>query len=71
MVEGVATVTLGSQSHIVKENEWIYIPLSEKHLLSNKGNKIMQLIEVQYGEYLGEDDIIRLEDRYGRDKVRN
>ena len=68
MVEGVATVTLGSKSHVVKENEWIHIPLREKHLLSNKdNNKIMQLIEVQYGEYLGEDDIIRLEDRYGRD----
>ena len=67
MVEGVATVTLGSKSLVVKENEWIHIPLREKHLLSNMGNKIMQLIEVQYGEYLGEDDIIRLEDRYGRD----
>ena len=67
MVQGVATVTLGSQSHIVEENEWIHIPLREKHLLSNKGNKIMQLIEVQYGKYLGEDDITRLEDRYGRD----
>ena len=67
MVEGTATVILGSKSHVVKENEWIHIPLREKHLLSNKGNKIMQLIEVQYGEYLGEDDIIRVEDRYGRD----
>ena len=67
MVEGVATVTLGSQSHVVKEDEWIHIPLREKHLLSNNGNKIMQLIEVQYGTYLGEDDIIRLEDTNGRD----
>ena len=67
MVEGVATITLGSQSYVVKENEWIHIPLNEKHRLANNGNKIMQLIEVQYGQYLGEDDIIRLEDRYGRD----
>ena len=67
VVEGVATVTLGAQSHIVKENEWIQIPQQEKHLLSNNGNKVMQLIEVQFGDYLGEDDIIRLEDRYGRD----
>ena len=66
VVQGVATVTLGSQSHVVQENEWIYIPHHEKHQLSNNGNKVMQLIEVQYGEYLGEDDIIRLEDRYGR-----
>ena len=67
MVEGVATVTLGSKSHVVKENEWIHIPLREKHQLANNGNKVMQLIEVQFGYYLGEDDIIRLEDRYGRD----
>ena len=67
VVQGVATVTLGSQSHVVKENEWIHIPLHEKHQLSNNGNKVMQLIEVQFGDYLGEDDIIRLEDRYGRD----
>ena len=67
MVEGVATVTLGSKSYVVKENDWIHIPLSEKHRLTNRGNKVMQLIEVQYGKYLGEDDIIRLEDRYGRD----
>ena len=66
MVQGVATVTLGSQSHVVKENEWIHIPLREKHRLTNRGNKVMQLIEVQYGKYLVEDDIIRLEDRYGR-----
>ena len=67
MFKGVATVTLGSQTHVVEENDWIYIPLQEKHLLSNNGNKVMQLIEVQYGDYLGEDDIIRLGDRYGRD----
>ena len=67
VVQGVATVTLGSQSHVVNENEWINIPLKEVHLLANKGNKVLQLIEVQYGSYLGEDDIIRLEDRYGRD----
>ena len=66
VVQGVATVTLGSESHIVNENEWIHIPLQEKHQLSNKGNKVMKLIELQFGDYLGEDDIIRLEDRYGR-----
>ena len=67
----MATVTLGSQSYVIEENEWIHIPLSEKHLLSNNGKKVMHLIEVQYGDYLGEDDIIRLEDRYGRDQVIN
>ena len=67
VVQGVATVILGTQTSVVKENEWIYIPLKEKHLLANNGNKVLQLIEVQYGAYLGEDDIIRLEDRYRRD----
>ena len=69
MVQGVATVTLGVQSYVVEENDWIHIPLHEKHLLANNGNKVLQLIEVQYGAYLGEDDIIRLEDRYGRDQA--
>ena len=46
MVQGVATITLGSESHVVGENEWIHIPLKEKHLLSNNGDKLMQLIEV-------------------------
>ena len=63
----MATVTLGSQTHVVEENDWIHIPQHEKHLLANNGNKVLQLIEVQYGAYLGEDDIIRLEDRYERD----
>ena len=67
VVQGEATVTLGSKSYVVSENEWIHIPLYEKHILSNNGNKVMNLIEVQYGDYLGEDDIVRLEDRYDRD----
>ena len=66
MVQGVATVTLGSQRYVLEENEWIHIPINEKHQLSNNGNEVMQLIEVQFGDYLGEDDIIRLEDSYGR-----
>ena len=69
VVQGVATITLGVKSYVVEENDWIHIPLHEKHLLANNGNKVLQLIEVQYGKYLGEDDIIRLEDRYGRDSV--
>ena len=44
----------------------VYIPLKEKHALANEGEELMQLIEVQLGDYLGEDDIVRLEDRYGR-----
>jgi len=66
VVQGVATIILGVKSYVVEENDWIHIPLREKHLLANNGNKVLQLIEVQYGNYLGEDDIFRLEDRYGR-----
>ena len=66
VVQGVATVTVGEDIKKVKINESVYIPLKEKHALANEGEELMQLIEVQAGDYLGEDDIVRLEDRYGR-----
>ena len=66
VVQGVATVTLGEDIKQLKVNESVYIPLKEKHALANEGEELMQLIEVQVGDYLGEDDIVRLEDRYGR-----
>ena len=66
VVQGVATVTVGEDIKTVKVNESVYIPLKEKHALANEGEELMQLIEVQVGDYLGEDDIVRLEDRYGR-----
>ena len=66
VVQGVATVTVGEDIKKLKVNESVYIPLKEKHALANEGEELMQLIEVQLGDYLGEDDIVRLEDRYGR-----
>ena len=66
VVQGEATVTIGESTKPVKINESVYIPLKEKHALANEGEELMQLIEVQLGDYLGEDDIVRLEDRYGR-----
>ena len=66
VVQGVATVTVGEDIKKVEVNESVYIPLKEKHALANEGQELMQLIEVQVGDYLGEDDIVRLEDRYGR-----
>ena len=66
VVQGEATVTIGEITKLVKINESVYIPLKEKHALANEGEELMQLIEVQLGDYLGEDDIVRLEDRYGR-----
>lgn len=66
VVQGEATVTVGEVIKKLKSDESVYIPLKEKHALANDGEELMQLIEVQLGDYLGEDDIVRLEDRYGR-----
>ena len=66
LVQGEASVTIGDRTKSVKINESVYSPLKEKHALANEGQELMQLIEVQLGDYLGEDDIVRLEDRYGR-----
>jgi mannose-1-phosphate guanylyltransferase len=59
-------VTNGQESFLVAENESTYIPLGQVHALENPGNIPLELIEVQSGSYLGEDDIVRMEDRYGR-----
>ena len=66
VVEGCAEVEIDSKVTILKKNQSTYIPRNCKHRLSNKSNTILTLIEVQNGEYLGEDDIIRFEDIYGR-----
>jgi mannose-1-phosphate guanylyltransferase/mannose-6-phosphate isomerase len=69
VVSGRALVTRGSEKFQLSENESAYIPVGEEHRLENAGTEPLHLIEVQSGSYLGEDDIIRLEDTYGRDKV--
>jgi mannose-1-phosphate guanylyltransferase/mannose-6-phosphate isomerase len=66
VVSGTAEVTLGSDLRIVHENESIYIPIGSIHRLANPGKIPLELIEVQVGSYLGEDDIVRLDDVYGR-----
>ncbi len=66
VVEGTAQVTVGSTVTLLGENESIYVPLGEVHRLENLGKIPLILIEVQSGGYLGEDDIIRLEDVYAR-----
>jgi mannose-1-phosphate guanylyltransferase/mannose-6-phosphate isomerase len=66
VVKGTAEVTLGSEARIVHENESIYIPIGSVHRLANPGKIPLELIEVQVGSYLGEDDIVRFEDAYGR-----
>ena len=66
MVSGVAKVEVDKKELILHNNQSTYIPLESKHRLSNKGKETLVLIEVQSGSYLGEDDIIRFEDKYGR-----
>ena len=66
IVSGIAKVELEGKTKILKENESTYIPLGYKHRLSNPGKELLILIEVQSGSYLGEDDIVRFEDNYGR-----
>ncbi|WP_320676024.1 mannose-1-phosphate guanylyltransferase/mannose-6-phosphate isomerase [Prochlorococcus sp. MIT 1300] len=66
VVKGTALVEKDGDKHLVGENESTYIPLGCKHRLSNPGRMPVELIEVQSGAYLGEDDIVRFEDRYGR-----
>ena len=66
VVRGTAEVTIGSDVKSVHENESIYIPIGAVHRLANRGKIPLELIEVQTGSYLGEDDIIRIEDVYKR-----
>lgn len=66
VVSGTARVICGEREMILTENQSTYIPLGVKHSLSNPGKVPLELIEVQSGAYLGEDDIVRFEDRYGR-----
>jgi len=68
VVSGTATVTCGDLVKTVAKNSSAYIPIGETHRLENKGRVPLQLIEVQVGDYLGEDDIERFEDTYGRVK---
>ena len=66
VVKGIAEVTCGDQVITLKENESTFIPLGEQHRLSNPSTDILEIIEVQSGAYLGEDDIVRIDDGYGR-----
>ena len=66
VVSGTAKVTNGDQTYLVTENQSTYIPVGQVHSLENPGTIPLELIEVQSGAYLGEDDIVRYEDVYGR-----
>lgn len=66
VVRGTAKVHCGNETLLLTENQSTYIPLGETHSLSNPGKMPLEIIEVQSGSYLGEDDIVRFEDAYGR-----
>lgn len=66
VVRGTALVTIGDEKKTLKENESVYVPLGAVHRLENPGTTPVELIEVQSGNYLGEDDIVRIEDVYQR-----
>ena len=66
VVSGTAQITNGDKEYLLTENQSTYIPLGVVHSLANPGKVPLELIEIQSGSYLGEDDIVRFEDRYGR-----
>lgn len=66
VVSGTALVTIGEREQLICENESVFVPQTVKHRLSNQGKVPLVMIEVQSGRYLGEDDIVRFEDAYGR-----
>jgi len=66
VVKGTAKVTCGDEVLLLAENQSTYIPVGMKHRLENPGSVPLEIIEVQSGGYLGEDDIVRFEDRYNR-----
>jgi len=66
VVKGTAQVTNGQDTFMLQENESTYIPLGHKHRLANPASEPLEIIEVQSGDYLGEDDIVRFQDHYGR-----
>jgi mannose-1-phosphate guanylyltransferase/mannose-6-phosphate isomerase len=67
VVSGTARITCGEKVFLLEENQSTYIPVGEKHRIENPGRIPLHIIEVQSGSYLGEDDIVRFEDRYGRE----
>jgi len=69
VVSGTAEITNGSKVLLLTENQSTYIPLGEVHRLANPGTIPLEIIEVQSGSYLGEDDIVRFEDHYGRSQA--
>ena len=68
VVRGTAQVTVGDEVRVLHENESVYIPIGAVHRMENPGRIDLEIIEVQTGSYLGEDDIVRIEDVYNREE---
>ncbi len=66
VVSGTARITCDDKVFLLAENQSTYIPQGAKHRIENPGEQLLHIIEVQSGSYLGEDDIVRFEDSYGR-----
>jgi mannose-1-phosphate guanylyltransferase/mannose-6-phosphate isomerase len=66
VVRGTARITRGEEESLLHEDQSTYIPWGTRHRLENPGKIPLELIEVQSGSYLGEDDILRFDDKYGR-----
>ena len=66
VIKGTAKVTIGATESMVHENESVFVPQTAKHRIENPGILPLEIIEVQKGNYLGEDDIVRFDDKYGR-----
>ncbi len=66
VIQGVATITIGENKKEYGKGSYVFIPMNAKHRLENFGTETVMLVEVQQGSYLGEDDIKRYEDVYGR-----
>ena len=71
VVSGTARITRGEEVFLLEENQSTYIPIGVKHRIENPGMIPLHIIEVQSGSYLGEDDIVRFDDRYGRKGTTN
>ena len=71
VVQGTARVTCGDKTFLLSENESTYIPIGATHRIENPGKMALHIVEVQSGSYLGEDDIVRFEDNYGRQGTNN
>jgi mannose-6-phosphate isomerase-like protein (cupin superfamily) len=66
VTKGTALVNLEEEEYELSKGEYIFIPLNSKHRLSNNSTKLLEVIEIQFGDILSEDDITRYEDTYGR-----